>query len=58
MFVLERERAALATIQKQAEILADTPTPAPRFSFMKYLTNKNKVSHNEADTQHSVCFMN
>ena len=58
MFVLEKEREALLTIKNQAEILADTPTPAPRFSFMKYLTNKNKVSHNEADTQHSVSFMN
>merc|ERR1719458_1277851 len=48
----ELEREALMTIKSQAEILADTPpAPPPRFSFMKYLSSKNKVSPNEADTQ-------
>ena len=54
--VLEKEREALLTIKNQAEILADTPPPPPppRFSFMKYLSSKNKVSHTEAETQHTV----
>ena len=47
------------TIKSQAEILADTPPPppAPRFSFMKYLSSKNKVSQGETDTQHTVCII-